>query len=507
MKSSAIVTQLLCGKYFFLFVLFLVCLWLKMFIAIKSKNNCSEALEAARRYSPNVEIVDKKTLVFDLTGSKTNEASQIAKELRQKFGSVAVSENLATALLLARWGGEEEFGVSGSGFRVEEESTQPSVLSTQHSALRPQLSALSHLPIEAISRKKEFLELMDSWAIHDLGAFARLPADEMVARFGLEILELRRLAEGTAFRAVNWNVKEDKFFWAKDMEGAIETIEPLNFVLSNGIVSIFENLDYAGLSTQSVKIILSGRGNEKIYRIRLVFPTKNQKLWIRQIVTKIELDSPGFNIERVSMEFRSTRPRTVQNNLYSGTILEPENLNLIVTKLKKVVQLDKIGVPKLRDSWSEPFCMSEDISVLIRDQQEFRVPGAEFRVGGDEFQVSSSGEKGKRKKEKGKNRTRESQFRSHPSSVIRHQFGASFYYLPHPVKARVFFESGEPKALLMKGKRELVRTAGGPWRMDAEWYKAKEWRRDEWDIETETGAVYRVFVDKNGEAFVDGGYD
>ncbi len=53
----------------------------------------------------------------------------------------------------------------------------------------------------------------------------------------------------------------------------------------------------------------------------------------------------------------------------------------------------------------------------------------------------------------------------------------------------------------------MVRNAGGPWRMDAEWYKPEEWRRDEWDIETETGAVYRVFTDKNGEAFVDGGYD
>ena len=71
----------------------------------------------------------------------------------------------------------------------------------------------------------------------------------------------------------------------------------------------------------------------------------------------------------------------------------------------------------------------------------------------------------------------------------------------------MFFEGGEPKAILMKGKREMVKVAGGPWRKDTDWHETKKWQRDEWDIETETGAVYRIFVDKNGDAFVDGGYD
>ncbi len=402
---------------------------------------------------------------------------------------------------------------------------------------------------------------MDSWAIHNLGSFARLPEDEMVARFGLEIIGLLKQARGEAFRAPNWNVKDDKFFWATDLEGAIETIEPLNFVLSKGVEQIFQNLDYAGLSTQDAKITLKGRAREKIYRIRLVFPTKNQKVWIRQIVTKIELDPPGFNIEGVGIEFRSTKPRAVQNNLYSGTVMEPENLDLIVSKLKKVVGLEKIGLPKLRDSWSEAFYMTENLSTLIEEKDRFKVRKEKFKVQSSKFKVENSGVRSQESDlsgqwsvvggQKEQLKVQSSKFKvgnsgvstargsgrqseppavagggsdefqvpdsgvgtqySVPSTqsetVISHQFRASFYYLPKPITARVFFESGEPKALLIKGKREMVRTAGGPWRMDAEWYKAKEWRRDEWDIETESGAVYRVFTDKNGEAFVDGGYD
>jgi hypothetical protein len=497
---------------------------MQYFIAIKSKDDCNEALEAARRHSPNIEIVDERTLVFDLTGSKTNEAARIAGELRKEFEAVAVAENLAAVLLLVRWG-RKEFQVQGSKFKVRnveveaketssKKQTQNSKPKTQNSALNlepgtlnsasDEPGTLNGLPLDAVSDKAEFLELMDSWAIHDLGAFSQLPEDEMVARFGLEIIELKKQALGEAFRAVNWNVKEDKFFWAKEMEGGIETIEPLNFVLTKGVAQIFQNLDYVGLSTQSAKITLCGRRKKKIYRIRIVFPTKNQKIWIRQIVTNIELDTPLFNIDYVEIEFRSTKPRTVQNNLYSGAILEPENLNLIVSKLKKVVGLKDIGLPKLRDSWSEEFYMSEDISPLIKEEQ-FKVQGSKFKVcktDGEAKETSSN-----RQTQNSKPKTQNPTLNSASDEPASEALVPTFYYLPQPVKVRVFFESGEPKALLIKGKREMVRTSGGPWRKDAEWYKAKGWKRDEWDIETETGAVYRVFTDKNGEAFVDGGYD
>ena len=696
-----------------------------MFIAIRSKEDCAEALEAARRYSPNIEIVDQTTLVFDLTGSKTQESPRVAAELREKFEAVAMSENLAEALLLARWAREEgpssRFQVSGSKFREREDrsageresagevpnpkfqvpgsgeqirnpepnspnSANPAnsvnsvelfkvrnseymdhgqitngtefnerafgarnkgrankkfrvpsskfqvrtsegkrekekgktgvrdcgsagkefkvqsskfkvcdtdegkrqkakgkrensvnsvnsanCLSTQHSVLSTELSAL---PITAVSDSREFLELMDAWAIHDLGSFAALPEDGMVARFGQEIVELRRQAAGEAFRAPNWNVKDDKFFWAKDLEGVIETLEPLNFVLSAGVAQIFRNLDYVGLSTQSSKITIRGRKKEKAYKVRLVFPTKNQKIWIRQIVTRIELDPPEFNIDRVEIVFRSAKPRTVQNNLYSGTILEPENLNLIVSKLKKVVGLKKIGVPRLRDAWRKRFYMTEDLSALIAERK-FRVPSSEFQV--------RDTDEGKRQKEKGKTGVRESgsegkefkvqssrfnvqdsnsepgtrnselgtwnselsstqnltdQFKvqsskfkvrdvdtkpeeSKPNKQTRNQkletrnsptphpqsLVPVFFYFPRPVRARVFFEGGEPKAILIRGKREMVRTSGGPWRKDAEWYELKKWQRDEWDIETESGAVYKIYIDKNGDAFVEGGYD
>ena len=376
----------------------------------------------------------KRLLSFDLSGSKTKDAPRIAQRLETKFDGVAVSDNLAAALLIARhrkrvtkneklktknqnypkptfeestktkysefaspapiengtefseraFGarkkaeakrsskeeyriqntefredtepravarGDKEYRIQDSEYREERESrsgtenvmtgaqapspavseaketTKNEKLKTKSSTKqsKPQTRNLNStstwnleletwnldsLPLNAISDKLEFLELMDSWAVHDLQTFCQLPEDEMVERFGSEILGLRRLASGQSFRAPNWNVKEDKFYWEKELQGVIETLEPLNFIISKGVMQIFQNLDYVGLSTQSAKIIVRGRKKKKTYRVRIVFPTKNKKIWIRQIMTKIELNTPKFNIDHVALEFRSTKPRS-----------------------------------------------------------------------------------------------------------------------------------------------------------------------------------------------------
>jgi hypothetical protein len=410
-----------------------------MFIAIRSKSDNSLALEAARRHSPNIEIVGPNTLLFDITGSAEKKAKQIAEDIFAEgvYKAVAVSDNAAAALMLAR----ERKGVS---FATKDDPRE-----------------LEEISVNALDADREFRELMDAWGIGTLGEFTRLPEDDMVERFGLEVSEHRRAAAGRAYRPSGWNVRENNFLWSRRLDGEIKTIEPLNFILSAGVRQVFENLGYAGLSTQTAAIKLSGRGGEKTYRVRIVFPVLNEKIWLRQIVSKIEQEPPGFGIECVEAEFESCRPRAVQNNLYSGAVLEPENLDLVVSKLKKVVGVKEIGVPRLRDSWSRPFALTENLAGLTREVDE---------------------------------------------KAAETVFSAFYRYLK-PLKARVGFENGMPRSISIKGKTQAVRIASGPWRTDAEWHKASVFARDEWDIETETGAVYRVVVSAPGEGLVEGGFD
>ncbi len=410
-----------------------------MFVAVRSNSDNSRALEAARLHSPNIEIVGPHTLIFDITGSAEGKARRIAEEIFVEGGyvSIAVSDNANAALMLAR----QRPGVS---FATAENP-----------------SDLEEISVNALDADREFRELMDAWGIGTLGEFTRLPEDDMVERFGLDITARRDTAYGRAYRAPAWNVRENNFLWSRRLDGEIKTIEPLHFILSAGVRQVFENLSYAGLSTQTATITLSGRGGSKTYKVRIVFPVLNEKIWLRQAVSKIEADPPEFGIECVEAEFESCRPRAVQNNLYSGAVLEPENLDLVVSKLKKVVGVKEIGVPQLRDSWSRPFALTENLAGLTRDVDE------------------------------------------KAAEII---FSAYFRYA-RPLKARIGFENGMPRTISIAGKTQSVKIAAGPWRTDAEWHKASVFARDEWDIETETGAVYRVVMGAPGEGLVEGGFD
>lgn len=410
-----------------------------MYIAIRSVSDNSLSLESARRHSPNIEIVDRNTLVFDITGSAEKKARQTAEEIfAEGFArSVAVSNNTAAALMLVR----ERPGVS---FATADDPRE-----------------LEEISVNALDSDREFRDLMDAWGVATLGGFRDLPEDDMVERFGLEIIPHREAASGRAYRAAGWNVRDNAFLWSRRLDGEIKTIEPLHFILSAGVRQVFENLSYAGLSTQSSAVSLSGRGSEKTYHVRIVFPVLNEKIWLRQIVSKIEQNPPEFGIESVGLEFESCRPRAVQNNLYSGAVLEPENLDLVVSKLRKVVGVKEIGVPRLRDSWSRPFSLTESLSALTREVDE--APG---------------------------------------ETVF-----SAFYRYPKPIKARLAFANGAPRTISIKGKKQKVKVAAGPWRADAEWHRADMFTRDEWDIETESGAVYRVVVSGPGEGLIEGGFD
>ena len=51
-----------------------------------------------------------------------------------------------------------------------------------------------------------------------------------------------------------------------------------------------------------------------------------------------------------------------------------------------------------------------------------------------------------------------------------------------------------------------MRTAAGPWRVDAEWWSESRCRRDYWEIQLSDGGVYRLFRE-SGNWWVDGCYD
>jgi protein ImuB len=84
------------------------------------------------------------------------------------------------------------------------------------------------------------------------------------------------------------------------------------------------------------------------------------------------------------------------------------------------------------------------------------------------------------------------------------------------VPARVQVEEGRPVRVTTE-RRGLsggrIEKAAGPWRTSGEWWLAdaksdSPWDRDEWDVTVSDGATYRLFRDRDANAwFIDGVLD
>jgi hypothetical protein len=96
--------------------------------------------------------------------------------------------------------------------------------------------------------------------------------------------------------------------------------------------------------------------------------------------------------------------------------------------------------------------------------------------------------------------------RDQPPAASHQSLVSALRRCRQPVPARAVIEDGRPTRLTtdrrgFAGGRVLAAT--GPWRTSGDWW-AGLWNRDEWDVALADGGVYRVFRDRDTDAwFVD----
>jgi len=77
-----------------------------------------------------------------------------------------------------------------------------------------------------------------------------------------------------------------------------------------------------------------------------------------------------------------------------------------------------------------------------------------------------------------------------------------------PRAVRVGVRDAVPRMLMLDGERMAVVAHAGPWRTDGAWWTARQWAREEWDVEIEAGRCLRLAFDPGAECwYVTGVYD
>jgi protein ImuB len=417
---------------------------MRTFIAVRVGNDDDVRRLVAivtAEYSPNIETLEESMAVFDLIGRQCPDSC--AENILSKFpsASIGISGNMALAILLAR----ESDGVA-DGRRGAD-------------------SGLGHLSLDALGAPDDTVRLLAAWGITDVGGLAALPEDELVTRLGPEASDLMDRAKGREFRQADWNPCANQFVWTRHFDSPVRDVEALQFVISSAVDFLFAGLRRSCLGTAEARVTLAVGAQSRAYTVKTVIPTLNERLWLRLIALRIESEPPGFDMTSVGVEFIPARLRSIQGDLFSANISEPERIGLVVSKIKKLVGRGNVGVPSILDSWHpKPFSLDDEIATLAK-----RLP------------------------------PQDSTEKIRPSR--------SFFYFPKLTRVSVFFNGSVPAVVVVQGKKHRIVSAGGPWRVDGGWWNDGGWRRDEWDIETDGGALLKMVLLADGDYYLEGGYD
>jgi protein ImuB len=385
-------------------------------------------LDCAGAFSPRVEDTRPGTVVLDVEGLERlfGSRKELANNLsRQVSGAglvahVAIASNPDAAICAAH--GPSSVAIVERGAEAE---------------------YLKDFPIGILPLDGETHETLQCWGIRRFGELAKLPAKGLSVRLGQAGIHLHRLACGRASRPLKPRPESLRFEESMDLDYSLGTLEPLTFILNRLCDALFHRLRSRGLATHELDLTLQ-RENGPLetaptVTLRLPIPAQNPRVVTKLLMLELEARPPGAAICGVRIEAKPTKPRIVQNGLFTPLSPEPEKLELTLARIAGVVGSENVGSPELEDSHAR-----------------------------ERFRMKHFGELGRR--------TRDLQAKrgDFEATVLR-------AFRP-PLEATVQLRDGIPTWIGFSGVHGPIETASGPWFGSGDWWNAERWNSEEWDV-------------------------
>ena len=464
-----------------------------MFAALLAAEGSSPEtlLSVARDFSPRIEEcsgrpstrahgapsnVERREVTLDLSGLTRlfGDAKTIAQEIRRTAADrglrvrIAIASTRTAARLLAH---------HRAGITVVDAGDEAAALDELPIELL-EIFAANPQPSNPGSRVPnpgtDITITLRRWGLRTLGDLAALPSDDLAARLGQDGVEWQRLARGEDPRPLVPAVPEERFEQALDLEWPIEGLEPLSFVLARLMEPLAWHLERRdrGAAVLHVRLHLV---TKEVHERSLQLPAPMRDARTLRTLALLDLEShpPSAAIDRVVVAVDPTPGRVVQFSLLTRPLPSPEQLSTLMARLTALMGEDRCGSAVTVDSWApgafemKPFAPREG-----RDGQER--PDGPF------------------------------------VALRRFRF---------PIAARVRVDGGVPIRITIDRRgfsSGAVTAFAGPWRTSGGWWIPVQplspiqpvppnWDRDEWDVTVSDGATYRVFRERDTDAwFVDG---
>jgi protein ImuB len=439
----------------------------------------------AREFSPRIERHRDDLVTIDVGGLDRliGPPQTIGEELRRTAAvhgqcvHVAVTRTRAAALLLAL--GRPGLTVADAGH--EREMLDPLPIRVLEKAAGLGLTAHGswNTARGAQPDALRLAPLCERWGIRTLGEFAALPRAELASRLGPHALAWQRLARGDDAAPLVPTGPQERFESSLELDWPIEGLEPLSFVLTRLLEPLSARLEQRDRGAAALHLALR-LTTKDVHERHLQLPSPIRDARTLRTLLLLDLDShpPSAAIDCVTILIDPTPGRIVQHTLFTRTLPTPEQLSMLVARLNALMGQDRVGSPATVDSHRPgAFAMTPFAIEREHDQRRDRRAPPNSR-----------------------------------SSIPSPCLVSSLRRCRQPVPARVAIEHGRPVRLVTDRRGFAggsVAMSAGPWRTSGHWWAGPEWRggawdRDEWDVTITDGAVYRIFRNRETDAwFVD----
>jgi protein ImuB len=467
----------------------------------------------AQEFSPRYELTRTDLVTVDIRGLDRllGPASVIGAELARE---AAVRGLRAHVALAATHTAAAVLALACPGVTVVDAGRQAAALAPLPIGLLEQIQPQNTPnPPKAVDQHQRgsAISAVKHWGIRTLGELAALPAAALIARLGRGALAWQAIASGEDLRPLVPALPEERFEGTLELERPIEALESLSFVLTRLLEPLSTRLERRdrGVAVLYVRLRLGPPAERgEIHARRLELPTPMRDVRTLRTLALLDLEShpPPAPIESVTVAIDPTPGRVLQHTLFARAHPTPEQLSTLLARLGALMGQDRIGAAATVDSPRPGVFAMKPFST--EHSSGARSDAADSR------QCPASS-------------------RQSPVSVLRR--------CRQPVPARVVAEYERPVRVTTDRRGYAggsVVHAAGPWRTSGAWWAGEagragragrgdtelgclrdlpyqplpphlpSWNRDEWDVSLSDGGVYRIFRDRDADAwFIDGIFD
>ena len=387
-------------------------------------------LQLVYRYSPLIENSAPGICTLDLKGKRNRNHQPWLRELLTQLRSIGLKAQ------------------AGVGLNPEI-ALQAAKIADPILEILEDCHLLHSLALESLAPSPFLLDILNSWGIRTLGAFTRLPREEIGQRLGLEALSLWDRAAGRSTKILQLVQPPATFEESIDFEQRLETLEPLLFILRRFLENLSLRVESIYLLIAELRLMLTLEDGKKIVRLlQIPAPTRDVDTLFGIAAQYLETLQTSAPVTGFHLEVMPSKPAGHQFDLFQGGLKDPNRFFQTLARLAALVGNEKVGIP-------------QRIDTHLPDSLQMVMP----ELGWSRKTVEKS---------------------------RRPKTGAALRRYRPGIAARVELNDGKPvlmQSSLISGRILEVR---GPWKLSGSWWDRTRWETKEWDIALDNGGLYRI---------------